>query len=400
MTNSAATIQADIDAIARIPIIPSLLEVVCRTTGMGFAAIARVTSEKWIACGVRDEIAFGLAPGGELKLETTICNEIRKSGEGVVIDNVAEDKQFCRHPTPAMYGFQSYISMPIFRRNGEFFGTLCALDPKPARVNNTGTLGMFKLFSDLISFHLEAAEELIASASKLREANETADLREQFIAILGHDLRNPISAISASAQLMQIITKEEEVLRLANVINNSVYRTQGLIENILDFARGRLGEGIILNAILHTDMEAVLQQVIAELRAVFTNRVIDAAFDLEVPVYCDGSRIAQLFSNLLSNSLNYGTPDTPVKVYASSTDDGFVLSVTNNGNQIPDAAMKQLFKAFYRADIKPGQQGLGLGLYIASEIARAHAGVLSVASTTRETSFTLHMPTTQPGSKA
>ena len=106
-------LQGDVAAIARIDVIPTILEVVCRTTGMGFAAIARVTEDRWIACAVRDEIEFGLAPGGELKVETTICDAIRASGQAVVIDHVTADQDFCGHPTPAMYGFQSYISMPI-----------------------------------------------------------------------------------------------------------------------------------------------------------------------------------------------------------------------------------------------------------------------------------------------
>src|SRR5215213_2888189 len=125
--------SADVAAIARIDAVPTILEVVCRTTGMGFAAVARVTDDRWIACGVRDEIAFGLQPGGELKVETTICSEIRDSGRPVIIDHVSDHPVFCGHPTPAMYGFQSYISMPILRPGGEFFGTLCAIDPRPAK---------------------------------------------------------------------------------------------------------------------------------------------------------------------------------------------------------------------------------------------------------------------------
>src|SRR5207253_10573878 len=124
--------QDDLDAIASIPAVQSILEVVCRTTGMGFAAVARVTDQRWVCCAVRDEIAFGLKPGGELKVETTICDQIRQSGHPVVIDQVSSDPMFCGHPTPAMYGFQSYISMPIRRADGSFFGTLCAIDPKPA----------------------------------------------------------------------------------------------------------------------------------------------------------------------------------------------------------------------------------------------------------------------------
>jgi GAF domain-containing protein len=109
-----------VEAIQRIDAVPSILEVACRVTGLRFAAIARVTEERWTACAVRDEIDFGLAPGGELEIATTLCDEIRKSGDGVVIDHVAEDPAYRTHHTPATYGFQSYISMPIVRADGAF----------------------------------------------------------------------------------------------------------------------------------------------------------------------------------------------------------------------------------------------------------------------------------------
>ena len=192
----------DLEAVARIPAVATILEVVCRTTGMGFAAVARVTEDRWIACDVRDEIQFGLKPGGELKVETTICNEIRQSGNAVVIDHVSRDNVFCSHPTPAMYGFESYISVPIILPGRGFFGTLCAIDPRPARVNTPPVIGMFNLFAELIAFHLDAQERLAASAASLSDERRTAELREQFIAVLGHDLRNPLASIDGGAQLL------------------------------------------------------------------------------------------------------------------------------------------------------------------------------------------------------
>src|SRR5580704_13537459 len=195
--------QVDIAAVDKIPAVPTILEVVCRTTGMGFAAVALVTEDRWIVCSVKDEIAFGLQPGGELKVETTICNEIRANGELVAIDHVAEHETFCRHPTPAMYGFQSYISVPILRPDGRFFGTLCAIDPKPARLNNPATIGMFKLFADLIAFHLDAQERLQHSEAALEGERRSTELREEFIAVMGHDLRNPLAAIGMSAELLR-----------------------------------------------------------------------------------------------------------------------------------------------------------------------------------------------------
>ena len=123
----ATDIAADIAAAQRIDAVPRILEIVCRSTGMGFATVSRVTDKRWVCCAVRDEIEFGLQPGGELKVETTICHEIRQSHQAVVIDHVAEDEIFAGHRTPAMYGFQSYISVPIALADGTIFGTLCAM---------------------------------------------------------------------------------------------------------------------------------------------------------------------------------------------------------------------------------------------------------------------------------
>jgi GAF domain-containing protein len=148
-------IDPDVEKVGRISMIPTLLAVICQSTGMGFAAVARVLENKWIACAVRDEVSFGLKAGDELKIETTICNEIRKEQKAIIIDHVDEDSKYCNHPTPKMYGFQSYISFPIARKNGDFFGTLCALDARPARLKIPHVMGMFELFADLISFHLD-----------------------------------------------------------------------------------------------------------------------------------------------------------------------------------------------------------------------------------------------------
>ncbi len=159
---------------------PTILDVVCRTTGMGFAAVARVTEDRWVACSVLDRIAFGLQRGGEMKVETTICHEIRQHQEPVIIDHVDAHPYYCAHATPRMYGFQSYISVPIFLSSGRFFGTLCAIDPKPALLDTPEIRGMFKLFSELIAFHIESAEKMAHSESCLmaeREASEPEPTR-------------------------------------------------------------------------------------------------------------------------------------------------------------------------------------------------------------------------------
>ncbi len=388
----ADNFQGDLAAVARIDAVPTILEVVCRTTGMGFAAVARVTDQRWIACAVRDEISFGLKPGGELKLETTICNEIRASGEGVVIDHVAEDEAFCGHPTPAMYGFQSYISMPIVRPGGAFFGTLCAIDPRPASLKRPEVAQMFRLFAELIAFYLDADERMAATEAALLDEREAAELREQFIAVLGHDLRNPLASIDAGARMLQKETLGDRGPAIVRLVQSSVSRMAGLIDNVLDFARGRLAGGLKLDLNAEARLRPVLEQVVAELRSAWPERAIETALVIDQPVNCDRARIAQLLSNLLGNALTHGASGAPVRVSASTEGKVFVLSVENKGEPIPPGTVDRLFQPFFRGAGRTGQQGLGLGLYIAAEIARAHGGTLTVASSPERTRFTLRMP--------
>ncbi len=122
----------------------AILEEVCAITDMGFAAVARVTDSRWIAAQVLDKIEFGLHPGDELDLKTTICDEIRQSGDGVVIDHVAGNAEWRTHHTPALYGFESYVSIPIFLHDGSFYGTLCAIDPKPRMLSAPATIARMK----------------------------------------------------------------------------------------------------------------------------------------------------------------------------------------------------------------------------------------------------------------
>jgi signal transduction histidine kinase len=386
-----ASLQADIDAVSRIDAIPTILEVVCRTTGMRFAAVARVTEDRWIACSVRDDIQFGLAPGGELQIESTICNEIRQHGTAVVIDHVTEDPLYCRHGTPARYGFQSYLSMPIVLVGGKFFGTLCALDPKPARVNTPETIGMFKLFADLIAFHLDGQQRLAASEASLLSERASAELREQFIAVLGHDLRNPLASIASGGRILLQTPLNEKATSIVALMQASVKRMAGLIDNVLDFARGRLGGGLVLNRNRDESLQPTLEQVINELQTTWPDRIIEFSADLTEPVSCDRSRIAQLLSNLISNALTHGAADAPVKVRAFTIAGMLEVSVVNAGEPIAALMLDKLFQPFVRASAQSSLQGLGLGLYIASEIARAHGGTLTATSTADVTRFTFRM---------
>jgi GAF domain-containing protein len=144
----------EVEAVLRIPVVDAMLEEVCRITGMGFAAVAHVTSERWIACQVLDKIELGLDPGDELDIKTTICDEIRDSGQAVFIDEVAADPYWRSHPVPVLYGFKSYISVPIVLEDGSFFGTLCAIDPARSAVKLSEILPVIEAYARDIALAL------------------------------------------------------------------------------------------------------------------------------------------------------------------------------------------------------------------------------------------------------
>jgi sigma-B regulation protein RsbU (phosphoserine phosphatase) len=233
-----------------------------------------------------------------------------------------------------------------------------------------------------------------SAAENLQREHEASELREQFIAVLGHDLRNPLASISAGARILDRAAQTEKEHQIIAMMQTTVMRMAGLIDNVLDLARGRLGGGIGLERDAGKPLEPILTQVVDELRLASPGRVIDAEFKIVRPVNCDRSRISQMLSNLLGNALTHGASTKPVVVHAETRDGSFELWVANSGEPIPEAAMDKLFEPFFRGNSHASRQGLGLGLglYIASQIAKAHGGSLTVNSTAEETRFTFNMP--------
>ena len=236
----------------------------------------------------------------------------------------------------------------------------------------------------------EVTAERMRTDTALTSQREEAKLRDQFIAVLGHDLRNPLASIIAGARLIQNSRLDERAEAVVIMMQKSVMRMASLIDNVLDFARGRLGGGITLT-LSSQPLEPTLQQVVDELQSTHPESIIKTEFALTKPVIADPVRIGQLFSNLLGNALTYGATGEPVTVIAK-TEEQFELAVCNTGSPIAPAAMERLFYPFSRGEVRPSQQGLGLGLYIASEIAKAHGGTIDVTSTSELTCFILRMP--------
>lgn len=394
MNDSAEEIARDVAAVGRIDAVPALLRIVCQTTGMGFAAVARVTDGTWTACAVQDNIQFGLLPGSQLDVHTTLCKESREARVPVVIDQASADPTYRDHHTPRIYGIESYISVPIVMRDGGYFGNLCAIDPRPAKVSEERVVTLFKAFADLIAAQLENERTRDVEQAVILDERQTSKLREEFIAVLGHDLRSPLTAIAASANLLQIQAGDPaKVQGIAQRIRNSSRRMAGLIEDVLDFARGRLGGGF--GAVLSDvdDIDQAMHDVAAEVLLGFPSRTIVTAIDVHRVVRCDRGRVQQLVSNLLVNALTHGAHDKPVRLSATADDRSIVLSVSNEGKAIPSESLSQVFQPFWRHAGRDPREGLGLGLFICAQIVQAHGGTLEVMSSEADgTTFAARLP--------
>lgn len=363
---------------------------------MGFTAVARVTEWSWTACAVHDRIDFGIGPGDELELGTTICNEIRQHHQPVVFGRASEDPRFSGHPTPKMYGFESYISIPIMLSDGSFFGTLCAVDPTPARLDDPNLVQTFQLFTKLIASQFEAELRRDKAEAALLDAQETAKLREQFVAVLGHDLGNPLQSIIMCAEQLGSTVVEADDQRHVRHILATCRRMGELIHNILDFARGHLGEGIAIHSECSDDLAFTLEHIVSEVRHIYPDRIIELDASLQYPVECDHRRAAQLLGNLLSNAMTHGDSDAPVRVAWSSDATTFEICVENACAPIAPETLRRLFRPFTRGTFNQPRPGLGLGLFIAAEIAKAHRGTLVATSDATATRFLFRIPRASP----
>ena len=389
MPESLPSYVSEIQAIASVP---RVLETVAALTGMRFVCIAHVTPTCWMACAVHDGIGLEVRPGATVDLDLTLCQEVLQSHQPVVIDSVRDDDRYRDHPAPRVFGYQSYFSIPIFRPDGAYFGTLCGLDYEPARLTGGPLVPAITLFAELISCQLETERSLREARTSLFSERETAELREQFIAVLGHDLRTPLTAILGRVALLARRNEDPVTGQALERIRRSALRIDALVGDVVDFTRGRMGSGMALDLRPHTGVDLLLEEVADELRGVYPHARLDSAITPGLALRCDTRRLAQLLSNLLKNALAHGDPSFPVELRASINDGLFALEVTNRGPDLDPAVIKGLFKPYWRAVSRVGDDGLGLGLYIVGQIARGHGGALGVVSEGGRTTFTFSMP--------
>lgn len=293
-------------------------------------------------------------------------------------------------PSLHLQGEISGVSLDLKSRDGTNIPVLIS-----ASTHGTGTDRITQMVFLKADARRNFERDLLAARAeaeaRLLMAQQQGELREQFVAVLGHDLRNPLAAFAAGIRMLSNNPADTRKAELLHLMQGSVQRMSRLIDNVLDFARNRLGGGIELD-LDGGELEPAIRQAVDELRAVHPDRDVTVDLTILHDVACDAQRIGQLVSNLFGNALIHGDPAHPISVAATtSVDGGLDISVCNSGPPIAVSARAKLFDPFDRGGEDGYRKGLGLGLHIASEIAKAHGGVLDVQSDDI-TCFTFRMP--------
>ncbi|MHA6297383.1 PAS domain-containing sensor histidine kinase [Devosia sp. CAU 1758] len=364
-------------------------------------------------------------PDGRIaKVNATLCDWLGKPREEIVgkrlrhLLNVAGSIFYETHFAPLlrMQGFFHEVALDFVKSDGE---VLPVLANAAERRDLTGAVVFTRLTIFKATGRRRYERELVEARASEREARrrleemvtslqagmaeqvailmkekEASELKEQFVAVLGHDLRNPLAAIDAGiGKLLRDDAWTDRTPVILHLMKNSVSRMSGLIDNVLDLARSRLGAGIVLEIENDRPLQPTLNQVVEEIQAANPDRIIHADLRIDRPLSVDHGRIAQLLSNLLGNAVTHGAEEGTIEVRAYIGEDGaFLLSVSNPGKPIPQEMVEHLFLPFHRGHVRSNARGLGLGLYIASEIARVHGGTIDVLSDGQSTSFTFRMP--------
>jgi signal transduction histidine kinase len=218
--------------------------------------------------------------------------------------------------------------------------------------------------------------------------------RNLMLGMLGHDLRSPLQAIQLTAKLLAALNAGEKVSRAADRLITSGARMQQLVDDLLDFNRLQLGLRMRITTAA-SELEAIARQEIQEVRAAFPQREVDLQCQGETLGAWDVKRVQQLLSNLVVNALTHGTPDTAVKVMLTSDPKEVRIKVTNHGLVIDPVLLSEILQPLQRGALEAelaANDGLGLGLFIASEVAKGHGGRIEVESSGTETVFTAVLP--------
>lgn len=255
--------------------------------------------------------------------------------------------------------------------------------------------------ADMTRFN-EAIDQAIAESIS-QYTQDIGRSKERFLAILGHDLRSPVGAIITSTRFMLDTAEESGDLAqpyrsLIDGVSRSARRMNQLVADLLEFARVSFGDSIPVQRV-SMDLGKLVHDVVAEVRASHPDRDFQSVVTGDLRGEWDSDRLFQALTNLLSNAVQHGSADSPIRVTAGVQGDEVVVSVQNRGRTIPEGQLAQLFQGMSRhpTNEERDRRHLGLGLYIVDRIVTAHGGGILVQSTDEEgTTLVLRLPRAMP----
>ena len=413
----------NIDDIANLDIVPTMLSVLCQTTGMGFAGVAHVTDDYWLLCSANDNINFGLKPGDLLDVKTVLCNELKVTAQPLVIPDIDADPYYSKHITPLTYGFKSYASVPIFRKDGRYFGSLFAIDPQTRELNTEAVSGMLTLFSQLISVHLSTNEQMklsevqfnrdrafinaleVKAEERTRELKDNVDALarsnkelEAFAYISSHDLQEPLRKIQTLISM--ISERESDNLSPTgqdyfNRIKSAAGRMQSLIKDLLTYSRAELSD---------PDFKLTnLGDIVSQVREDLTEQLRAKDADIEIGHMCTIRMIPfqfrQLLQNLITNSIKFARQSIPPRIDIGCTEERidnqqfYKITVSDNGIGFEQEYAERIFTLFQRLNDKKLYSGTGIGLAIVKRIVDNHKGFITATGTPNQgATFNIYIP--------
>jgi signal transduction histidine kinase len=250
-------------------------------------------------------------------------------------------------------------------------------------------------FEEMTRFNEAIDQALAESISSYSE--EVDRSRQTFLAILGHDLRGPLSTINMASQiLVKSRALDEQYSGIADRITKSALRMNRMIHDLLEYAGGQIGRKIPVKP-EPADMEYVCRTAIEEVQLAYPNTLVDFEPAGDLNGTFDPTRFQQVLSNLLINAVKHGDPGKPVKLSARRDRETFIIEVKNFGTPIPPESLQVIFNPLIQLSPEGAttrsSAGVGLGLYIAREIVEGHNGTIDVSSTETEgTNFTVRLP--------
>jgi signal transduction histidine kinase/CheY-like chemotaxis protein len=389
-------------------VLDAFTEVAATVCGLPMALISLVDHDRqWF------KSAVGFTQGTQTSRDVSFCAHAVALGDGLFeVEDAREDPRFAGNPAVVgPPGVRHYAGMPLVMPGGERIGTLCVVDTEPGRLEPRHRLVLEKLARNIVAVfllresehdlgsRLDTERSLRESERQAREALEDSHRRkDEFLAMLAHELRNPLAPISTAAQILRMSARDpDRVCRSAELISRQVSHMTALVDDLLDVSR--VTRGLVQLESGPLDLREVVDAALEQSRGNIEARGHELVLrlpPLPLMVLGDRVRLTQVVANLLNNAAKYTQAGGLIALSLEARAGRAALQVQDNGSGIDPQLLPQIFDLFTQGSrsLDRSQGGLGLGLALARSMARLHAGEITASSEGRGlgSRFTLSLP--------